>query len=261
MPTATTAAIRPGSAGSRCTKDLMSVHLGSRRRGRPGCRATLGLFANRLGEQEAAAACGTSRLRNRETDATRSRRMSHAGLEARNNRAPKPQCPPPVVGTIAFVVQSALGIAIAAATRRSAQSGRWWIPHETRAAPAGRGRRCRLDRGGLHRYQRRRRRDRQGRLSRVAPWSDSAPRRGGRGTGSGYVDRHYFHSLYLREPGGVIYELAHRGARLPGRRTAGRQARRPGHLPPFPEQHRDHIEQRLTPLPDPRAGWRTPAAR
>ena len=25
---------------------------------------------------------------------------------------------------------------------------------------------------------------------------------------SGYVDRHYFHSLYFREPGGVLYELA-----------------------------------------------------
>ena len=27
---------------------------------------------------------------------------------------------------------------------------------------------------------------------------------------SGYVDRHYFHSLYFREPGGVLYELATR---------------------------------------------------
>jgi glyoxalase family protein len=25
---------------------------------------------------------------------------------------------------------------------------------------------------------------------------------------SGYVDRHFFHSLYFREPGGVLYELA-----------------------------------------------------
>src|SRR4051795_10878651 len=25
---------------------------------------------------------------------------------------------------------------------------------------------------------------------------------------SGYVDRHYFHSLYFREPGGILYELA-----------------------------------------------------
>ena len=24
----------------------------------------------------------------------------------------------------------------------------------------------------------------------------------------GFVDRHYFHSLYFREPGGVLYELA-----------------------------------------------------
>ena len=27
---------------------------------------------------------------------------------------------------------------------------------------------------------------------------------------SGFVDRHYFHSLYVREPGGVLYELATR---------------------------------------------------
>ncbi len=46
---------------------------------------------------------------------------------------------------------------------------------------------------------------------------------------SGFVDRHYFHSLYVREPGGVLYELATRGARLPRRRAVRRGARRQDH--------------------------------
>jgi glyoxalase family protein len=78
---------------------------------------------------------------------------------------------------------------------------------------------------------------------------------------SGYVDRHYFHSLYFREPGGVLYELA---TEEPGFLVDGLSVQELGSrviLPPFLEQHRDQIEQRLTPLPDPRADWRTPAGR
>jgi glyoxalase family protein len=76
---------------------------------------------------------------------------------------------------------------------------------------------------------------------------------------SGYVDRHYFHSLYFREPGGVLYELA---TREPGFTVDG-----PGEelgtkliLPPFLEPRREEIAARLTPLPDPRAGWRSAGA-
>jgi glyoxalase family protein len=75
---------------------------------------------------------------------------------------------------------------------------------------------------------------------------------------SGYVDRHYFHSLYFREPGGVLYELA---TEEPGFLVDGLSVEELGTrviLPPFLEQHRDQIEQRLTPLPDPRADWPTP---
>jgi glyoxalase family protein len=70
---------------------------------------------------------------------------------------------------------------------------------------------------------------------------------------SGYVDRHYFHSLYFREPGGVLYELA---TEEPGFLVDGLDVTELGTkiiLPPFLEDRREQIEARLTPLPDPRA--------
>jgi glyoxalase family protein len=74
---------------------------------------------------------------------------------------------------------------------------------------------------------------------------------------SGYVDRHYFHSLYFREPGGILYELA---TEEPGFLVDGLSVQELGSrviLPPFFEQHREQIERLLTPLPDPRADWAT----
>ena len=68
------------------------------------------------------------------------------------------------------------------------------------------------------------------------------------------IDRHFFHSIYFREPGGVLYEIADDG---PGfahdvpESELGRQVV----LPPWLEDRRAEIEARLTPLPDPRAGW------
>jgi glyoxalase family protein len=76
---------------------------------------------------------------------------------------------------------------------------------------------------------------------------------------SGYVDRHYFHSLYFREPGGVLYELA---TEEPGFLVDGLPVEELGTkiiLPPFLEDRREQIERRLTPLPDPRADWPVPA--
>ena len=72
---------------------------------------------------------------------------------------------------------------------------------------------------------------------------------------SGFVDRHYFHSLYFREPGGVLYELA---TEEPGFLVDGLDVSELGTkiiLPPFLEEQREQIERRLTPLPDPRADW------
>jgi glyoxalase family protein len=75
---------------------------------------------------------------------------------------------------------------------------------------------------------------------------------------SGIVDRHYFHSIYFREPSGVLFEIADDG---PGF-TVDVPLEQLGSviiLPPRFEPHREAIEARLTPLPDPRAGW-APAA-
>ncbi len=74
---------------------------------------------------------------------------------------------------------------------------------------------------------------------------------------SGYVDRHYFHSLYFREPSGVLYELA---TAEPGFTVDGPVEELGTRLilPPFLEARRAQIAARLTPLPDPRAGWATP---
>ena len=68
------------------------------------------------------------------------------------------------------------------------------------------------------------------------------------------IDRHYFHSVYFREPGGVLYEIADDG---PG----FSRDQDPDHLgtkvilPPWLESDREALEARLTPLPDPRASW------
>ena len=75
---------------------------------------------------------------------------------------------------------------------------------------------------------------------------------------SGWVDRHYFHSLYFREPGGVLYELA---TEEPGFLVDGLTYDQLGTkiiLPPFLEDRREATEARLTPLPDPRADWPAP---
>ena len=76
---------------------------------------------------------------------------------------------------------------------------------------------------------------------------------------SGYVDRHYFHSLYFREPSGVLYELA---TREPGFTVDGpvEELGTKLILPPFLEPRREEIAARLTPLPDPRASWSTTGA-
>jgi glyoxalase family protein len=77
---------------------------------------------------------------------------------------------------------------------------------------------------------------------------------------SGLVDRHYFHSLYFREPGGVLYELA---TEEPGFTVDGpvEELGRRIILPPRFEPLRERVEARLTPLPDPRADWVSAPAR
>jgi glyoxalase family protein len=66
------------------------------------------------------------------------------------------------------------------------------------------------------------------------------------------VDRYYFHSIYFREPSGVLFEIADDG---PGFARDGSPAEmgRKIILPPWFEARRSEIEARLTPIPDPRA--------
>ena len=74
------------------------------------------------------------------------------------------------------------------------------------------------------------------------------------------IDRHYFHSIYFREPSGVLFEIADDG---PGF-TIDVPLEMLGTtviLPPSLEPRRAEIEAHLTPLPDPRAGWGNAPAR
>jgi glyoxalase family protein len=68
------------------------------------------------------------------------------------------------------------------------------------------------------------------------------------------IDRHYFHSIYFREPGGVLFEIADDGpgftVDVPLEELGSKVI-----LPPQLEPHRAQIESILTPLPDPRADW------
>jgi glyoxalase family protein len=66
------------------------------------------------------------------------------------------------------------------------------------------------------------------------------------------IDRYYFHSIYFREPSGVLFEIADDA---PGFTVDGSVEELGSRiiLPPFLESRRAEIEARLTPLPDPRA--------
>ena len=68
------------------------------------------------------------------------------------------------------------------------------------------------------------------------------------------IDRHFFHSIYFREPSGVLFELADDGPGfaqgIPTQELGTRLV-----LPPFLEPRRTEIEARLTPLPDPPGTW------
>jgi glyoxalase family protein len=71
---------------------------------------------------------------------------------------------------------------------------------------------------------------------------------------TGIIDRHFFHSIYFREPGGILYEIADDGPGFTVMAPLEELGRRVA-LPPWLEPQRAQIEARLTVLPDPRAGW------
>lgn len=67
---------------------------------------------------------------------------------------------------------------------------------------------------------------------------------------SGYVDRFYFHSLYFREPGGVLFELATDGPGFASDEDPATLGEKLA-LPPFLEGQREQIEANLKPIPTP----------
>ena len=77
-------------------------------------------------------------------------------------------------------------------------------------------------------------------------------RRGAGAHATSIIDRQYFHSVYFREPSGVLFELASRDigfAYDEPVETLGEALK----LPPQYEGHREQLERALTPLTNPRA--------
>ena len=77
--------------------------------------------------------------------------------------------------------------------------------------------------------------------------------------GAGYqitpvIDRFYFRSLYFREPGGILFEIASIGPGFTTDEPLESLGERLA-LPPDFERLRDQVEPLLTPLPDVRQ-WR-----
>ena len=81
-------------------------------------------------------------------------------------------------------------------------------------------------------------------------WRERVTAAGGRPTP--VIDRFYFRSIYFREPSGVLFEIATLGPGFTADEpleSLGRAALPPAEFEPL----RDQLEQRLTPLPNPRA--------
>ncbi|MGH2534700.1 MAG: ring-cleaving dioxygenase [Thermomicrobiales bacterium] len=66
------------------------------------------------------------------------------------------------------------------------------------------------------------------------------------------IDRYYFRSIYFREPGGILFEIATDGPGFATDEDAAHLGERLA-LPPFLEPHRARIEAGLRPLPTARA--------
>ena len=70
------------------------------------------------------------------------------------------------------------------------------------------------------------------------------------------IDRHYFRSVYFREPSGVLFELATIGPGFTVDEPLEHLGERLS-LPPDFEHLRERVEPVLTPLPNPRESWAT----
>jgi glyoxalase family protein len=81
-------------------------------------------------------------------------------------------------------------------------------------------------------------------------WQERVTRAGARATP--VIDRFYFRSIYFREPSGVLFELATIGPGFGADEDPEHLGERLS-LPPNFERLRGELEQKLTPLPNPRA--------
>src|SRR5829696_8290422 len=88
------------------------------------------------------------------------------------------------------------------------------------------------------------------RMEEQDAWQEHVTRAGAHATP--VIDRFYFRSIYFREPSGVLFELATMGPGFGADEDPAHLGERLS-LPPKFEPLRAELEQRLTPLPDPRA--------
>ena len=101
--------------------------------------------------------------------------------------------------------------------------------------------RARLGRGGVHHVAFRTPDEEEQRL-----WRERI-RESGLGV-TPQIDRYYFRSIYFREPGGVLFEIATDGPGFATDEEAEHLGERLS-LPPFLEDRREEIEGRLEPIP------------
>ena len=100
---------------------------------------------------------------------------------------------------------------------------------------------ARLGRGGVHHVAFRTPNDEE-----HAEWRERI-RAAGLGV-TPQIDRYYFRSIYFREPGGVLFEIATDGPGFTSDEDAAHLGERLS-LPPFLEGRREEIEARLEPIP------------
>jgi glyoxalase family protein len=91
------------------------------------------------------------------------------------------------------------------------------------------------------------------RMEEQDAWQERVTRAGAHATP--VIDRFYFRSIYFREPSGVLFELATMGPGFGADEDPAHLGERLS-LPPKFERLRAELEQKLTPLPDPRAAAR-----
>ena len=89
-------------------------------------------------------------------------------------------------------------------------------------------------------------------LEEIEAWQRHVSAAGARATP--VIDRHYFRSVYFREPSGVLFELATIGPGFTVDEPADQLGSKLSLTPRY-EHLREQIEPTLTPLRNPRDAW------